>query len=98
MQLSLRSAALVLLFTPIPALASFPKALTLSDDATVSTLSSISVYRFLKLRLSQLELVLADIPFFSVGLLGFGVFTFFFVMRRISRCVTKSVSYLDAHS
>jgi hypothetical protein len=47
MQLSVTSAVLVLSFTPIPTLASFPKAITLSDDATVSILSSISVYRIL---------------------------------------------------
>ncbi|KII93240.1 hypothetical protein PLICRDRAFT_121653 [Plicaturopsis crispa FD-325 SS-3] len=31
-----------------------------------------------------IETILADIPFFSVGLLGFGVITFFFAMRRVS--------------
>ncbi|KAI5122565.1 hypothetical protein M0805_004782 [Coniferiporia weirii] len=32
--------------------------------------------------------ILADIPFFAVGLVAFGVFTFFFVMRRINWLTT----------
>lgn len=39
----------------------------------------------------QLEDVLADIPLFSVGFVAFGVFTFFFVMRRINRCVLSAL-------
>ncbi|KAL5535327.1 hypothetical protein ACEPAF_3421 [Sanghuangporus sanghuang] len=44
--------------------------------------------------------ILADIPFLSVGLVGFAVYTFFFVMRRLNRVTTYihvSVFFAGAH-
>ncbi|KAI0079567.1 hypothetical protein K474DRAFT_1673246 [Panus rudis PR-1116 ss-1] len=37
---------------------------------------------------ASVEAILEDIPFFSVGLLSFGMFTFFAVMRAIDRWIT----------
>lgn len=36
--------------------------------------------------LPQVEDILADIPFFCVGILSFGVFTFLLLMKRSDRC------------
>ncbi len=32
----------------------------------------------------QVELILSEIPFFSVGLLGFGVMTFLLAMKKVN--------------
>lgn len=63
----------------------FPPSLTLTNDAAVR---KIPLLRGLLVLIGiQLEDILADLPFFSVGLLAIGVFTFFFVMRRINTFV-----------
>ena len=68
---------------------SYSSALSLTDDVAVSSyIISVPSDADLANPFSQLEDVLADIPLFSVGFVAFGVFTFFFVMRRINRCVT----------
>ncbi|KAJ3524761.1 hypothetical protein NM688_g8506 [Phlebia brevispora] len=38
---------------------------------------------------ATVEYILADIPFFAVGILGFGVFTFLLFMRHISRVIVS---------
>ncbi|KAH9857910.1 hypothetical protein C2E23DRAFT_746781 [Lenzites betulinus] len=36
---------------------------------------------------TAIQLILADVPFFAVGILAFGVLTFFFLMKRVDRLV-----------
>jgi hypothetical protein len=67
----------------------FPSSLSLSGDIAVSVQLLLEFYWILDLEDSQIEDLLADIPIFSVGLLSFGVFTFFFVMKRINMCVMR---------
>lgn len=61
----------------------FPSFLSLSPDESVR----VMVYKYqcsVYLTQYQIEAVLEDIPFFAVGLLAFGVITFFFAMRRVN--------------
>ena len=36
---------------------------------------------------AQIQFILGDIPLYTVGILAFGTFTFFFMMKRVDRCV-----------
>jgi hypothetical protein len=47
---------------------------------------------------SQIQDLLADIPIFSVGLLSFGVFTFFFAMKRVNACVIHVATRCHTYS
>lgn len=58
-----------------------PPNLMLSNDTAVSILHDLPA---IVLTILQIESILADIPFFSVGLMAFGVFTFLLIMKRVN--------------
>jgi hypothetical protein len=45
--------------------------------------------------MDQAESLIADVPFYSVGILAFGVATFFIVMNRMQKYVMLHLHHAD---
>lgn len=56
---------------------------SLSSDTAVSL--AITHASLLALIPAQIQLILADVPLFAVGILAFGVLMFFFLMKRVDK-------------
>lgn len=56
---------------------------SLSSDTAVSP--AITHTSLPALKPIQIQLILADVPLFAVGILAFGVLMFFFLMKRVDK-------------